>query len=213
MFSSRCSKCESKVKNDSNFCPSCGLDLRSEYEQDDYGVLGRDDNTFEEQMSFSDNFMEKMFNSALKVLEKQMKNLGSEMNNPQQNRNPRKNNPGLNVQFFVNGERVLNDNATQTHQPVKITNTISKEKLKRFAELPKQEPKSRIKRLSDKVIYELVVPGVDSIEDVLINQLESSIEIKALGKDVVYSKNLNINLPILRYHLAEDNLIIEMQAK
>ena len=40
-----------------------------------------------------------------------------------------------------------------------------------------------------------------------------SVEIKALSKDKVYSKNLNINLPILRYHLVKDNLIIEMQAK
>ena len=108
---------------------------------------------------------------------------------------------------------VFSDNKMQNQQPIKITNTISKEKLKRFSELPKTEPKSKIKRLSNKIIYELIVPGVDNIEDVLINQLENSVEIKALSKDKVYSKNLNINLPILRYHLVKDNLIIEMQAK
>lgn len=214
MFSKRCSKCESKVKNEHKFCPSCGLDLSGKYEEEDYGMLGRDDNTFEDQMSFSDNFMEKMFNSAMKVLEKQMKNLGSEMNDQnKQKKGKKQNNPGLNVQFFVNGERVFNENEMQEQQPVKITNNISKEKLKRFMNLPREEPASKIKRLADKVIYELVVPGVDSIEDVLINQLESSIEVKALSKDKVYSKNLNVNLPILRYHLVEDNLIIEMQGK
>jgi len=213
MFTKRCSKCESKVKNEHKFCPSCGLNLSGKHENEDYGMLGKDDNSYENQMSFSDNFMEKMFNSAMKVLEKQMKNIGKEMNNQNVIKKKKMSNPGLNVQFFVNGEKVFNDNPVQEQQPVKITNNISKEKLKRLMELPRKEPESRMKRLSDKVIYELVVPGVESIEDVLINQLESSIEVKALSKDVVYSKNLNINLPILRYHLSEDNLIIEMQGK
>ena len=215
MFGKRCSKCENKVGNNSNFCPTCGLDMRSEHEREDFGMLGRDDSNVEDQMSFSDNFMEKMFNSAMKVLEKQMKNLNSEMGHQRNQKNypRRQNHPGLNVQFFVNGERVLNDAENQPQQPVKITNNFSKEKLKKFAELPKKEPKSRIKRLSDKVIYELVVPGVYSIEDVLINQLESSIEVKALSKNKVYSKNINVNLPILRYHLVDDNLVIEMQSR
>jgi len=210
MFSQRCSRCESKINNENKFCSSCGLDLRSEHENEDFGMLGRDDNVSEDQMSFSDNFMEKMFNSAMKLIEKQMKNLG---NGADGQKTPKKNNQGLNVQFFVNGEKVFNENDMTPQQPVKITNNLSKEKLKRFSELPKIEPKSKIKRLSDKVIYELVVPGVESIEDVLINQLESSIEVKALSKDKVYSKNLNINLPILRYHLSQDSLIIEMQGK
>lgn len=211
MFSKRCSRCESKIKNDNRFCPSCGLNLKSKYEQEDYGMLGVNDSIFEEQMNFSDNFMEKMINSVMKIFEKQIKNINNEINNPKSNK--RQNNPGLNVQFLVNGENVFSDNKMQNQQPIKITNTISKEKLKRFSELPKTEPKSKIKRLSNKIIYELIVPGVDNIEDVLINQLENSVEIKALSKDKVYSKNLNINLPILRYHLVKDNLIIEMQAK
>ena len=55
--------------------------------------------------------------------------------------------------------------------------------------------------------------GVVDVEDVLINQLENSIEIKALSKDKVYSKTLNINLPILSYELEKGNLILELQAK
>ena len=213
MFSKRCSRCEAKIKNDSNYCSSCGLNLKGNHDQEDYGMLGRNDNTFEEQMSFSDNFMEKMFNSAMKVLEKQMKNLNNDVHNHRNPRSHKKHNPSLNVQFFVNGERIMNENPHNHQQPVKITNKVSKDKLKKFSNLPKLEPKSKIKRISDKVIYELDVPGVNNIEDVIINQLESSIEIKALSKDKVYSKNLNINLPILRYHLTGNNLIIEMQGR
>lgn len=208
MFGKRCSKCDSKVKDGYSFCPSCGDNLRGKYEQEDYGLLGKDDSTFEEKMSFSDSFMEKMFNSALKVLEKQMKNLNNEINNPKN----RKHNPGLNVQFFVNGERVFSDNEKR-EEPIVIKNNFSKDKLKLLSSLPRKEPESNIKRLADKVIYELKVPGVNSVEDVFINQLENSLEIKALSKDTVYSKNLKVNLPILRYQLNNDNLLIEMQGR
>ena len=124
MFSKRCSRCESKIKNENRFCPSCGLNLKSKYEQEDYGMLGVNDSIFEEQMNFSDNFMEKMINSVMKIFEKQIKNINNEINNPKSNK--RQNNPGLNVQFFVNGEKVFSDNEMQNQQPIKITNTISK---------------------------------------------------------------------------------------
>ena len=171
-------------------------------------IPGKNDS--DDSMNFTDKFMEKMFNSAMKVIEKQMKNFDNEIKN---NRSKNmQNNPALNVQFFVNGERVFGDNDVGS-RTIKINNNMSKEKLKRFSDLPKEEPKSKIRRLSDRVIYELIVPGVDSIEDVLVIQLENSLEIKALSKDKIYSKNLNINLPILRYQLVNGSLIIEMQAR
>lgn len=208
MFGTKCPGCKEKIKKDFKFCPFCSVNLDSSYDKEDYGFLGKDD-FLEDDMGFTDNFMEKMFNSAMKMLEKQMRNLQNDVN-PKPNHNV---SPGLNVQFFVNGEKVFPDKQKMNRPLVKINNNISKEKLKRFAELPKKEPKSRIKRLSGKVIYELFVPGVENVNDVLINQLENSIEIKALSKERVYSKNLNINLPILGYHLVNQSLIIEMQAK
>jgi len=216
MFSTKCPKCENKIKKDYKFCPYCNTNLNSRYDQDDYGFLGKND--LADDTGFADTFMDKMFNSAMKMLEKQMRNFQNEMNNSKNNDNRynnRNNHTGLNVQFFVNGEKVFPEKQRASHnQPlVKINNHVPKEKLRKFSELPKKEPKSRIKRLSGKIIYELFVPGVETIEDVLINQLENSIEIKALSKDKVYSKNLNINLPILRYQLVDDNLIIEMQGR
>ena len=220
MFSKRCPGCEKKIKQDFKFCPFCSKNLISKYDQEDYGFLGRND-FVEENMDFTDTFVEKMFNSVIKLFEKQMKNIHNDMNNPEHNpmQDPRRNLkqnpnfPGLNVKFFVNGEKVFPEKRNVNQPLVKINNYFPKEKMRKFSELPKKEPKSRIKRLSGKVIYELYVPGVKTINDVLINQLESSIEIKALSKDKVYSKNLNINLPILRYHLVNGSLIIEMRGK
>jgi len=50
-------------------------------------------------------------------------------------------------------------------------------------------------------------------QELAINQLENSIEIKAASKDTVYSKKLNINLPILSYRLTKGNLILELQSE
>ena len=98
-------------------------------------------------------------------------------------------------------------------KPVKIVHQITSEKAEKIAKLPRIEPKSTMKRLSGKIVYELEVPGVEDIKDILINKLENSIEVKAISKNKVYSKNLNINLPLIGYGLNQDNLIIEFQAK
>ncbi|MFH1358345.1 MAG: zinc ribbon domain-containing protein [archaeon] len=221
MFRKNCPHCGNKIKKDFKFCPSCSKNLNSKHDQEDYGFLGRDD-FIEENMSmsgFSDGFIDKMFNSAVKMLEKQMRNMQNDVSskNTCPNRMPPKDLglPGLNVQFFVNGKKVFPENNRRqikhNHQPEKIKNSISDEKLKRFADLPRSEPKTMMKRLSGKLIYDLSVPGVKDISDILINQLESSIEIKALSDKKVYSKNINVKLPILRYGLEKDHLIIELQ--
>jgi len=121
----------------------------------------------------------------------------------------------MDIQFFVNGKRVFPETKgkLQVQKPVKIENEISPQKAERIAKLPRKEPKTKMKRLGEKLIYELAVPGVENINDVLINQLENSIEVKAISKNKVYSKNLNLNLPILKYSLNNGSLILELQAK
>ena len=202
MLNKRCPRCKNEIKVSFNYCPICNKNLKSEYDEDDYGFLGKNDFLGEEG-NFADDFIEKMFSSAMKLLEKQMKNFNDRGN---------RYNPGLNVQFFVNGERILPEKSASMSQ-IKIENNFTKEKLKKLLELPRKEPLSRVRRISGKVIYELSVPGVKTIDDILINQLENSIEIKALSDSVVYLKNLKVKLPILRYQLVDNSLIIEMQGR
>jgi len=214
MFKKKCSRCEKKVGKDYDFCPYCGTNLESK-NKEDYGFLGKDDfideNPFE---LFESSFMDKLFDNAIKLAEKMVEKqieMASETNN-RVSENPKNN---LEVQFFVNGKKVFpEDNSSRVEvvekKPKKITQ-ISKENAEKLAKLPRKEPTSKVRRISGKLIYELGVPGVKNIEDVLINRLENSIEIKALGKDKVYSKTLNINLPILGYKLEKDNLILELK--
>ena len=209
MFKKKCPKCREKIEKGYQFCPFCGHNLKSKYEQEDYGFLGRND--FEDSFDsmFNDLPMNKIFKTAMKMTEKMIKNM-QESNQPRHS-----NNTDSNIQFFINGKRVFSQKkqVQQDQKPKKITPRISKDKLHKLSKLPRKEPKTVMKRLSGKLVYELEVPGVEDINDVLINQLESSIEIKAISKNKVYSKILNVNLPIIRYGLDEDNLVLELQAR
>ncbi len=215
MFGKKCPKCNNRIKKDFDFCPSCGKELKSKYDTEDYGFLGKND-LIEENMfpNFSDSLVDKMFNSAMKLLEKQVRKLHNEMAKNQRSSYGESKNPNdLNIQFFVNGKRIF---------PEKLENAEPKsfgsdnryffEKLKKFPKLPKKEPESKLRRLSGKIVYELYVPGVKSVDDVLINQLENSIEVKALSDNKIYTKSINLNLPIIKYNLKNNFLTIELQS-
>ena len=95
----------------------------------------------------------------------------------------------------------------------KIPGQFSKENSKRFSKLSKKEPKTNVRRLSDKVIYEIEIPKVDSLKDISIIKLENSIEIKAIGKDEAYFKRISINFPIINYIFSQERLILEFGIK
>lgn len=219
MFKKKCGRCKNKVNNSYDFCPVCGNDLKSRHDREDYGILGKND-FIEETQFVGDSAMDKMLNGAFKmaerILEKQMRSMSEEMvQNQAKMRNDEMKIPGnVDVQFFVNGKRVFPNNQEKIRkQPIKIENNISEERAESFAKLPKKEAVSKVRRLSGKIIYELEVPGVDNINDVLINQLENSIEVKAISDKEVYHKILNVNLPILNYGLDNGNLVLELQAR
>jgi len=87
---------------------------------------------------------------------------------------------------------------------------ISEEKAKKLAKLPREEAESKVRRLSGRVIYEIELPGVKSLKDVVVNELENSIEIKAFTKDKAYFKFLPVALPLLKYALKKDKLVLEL---
>ena len=212
MFKKKCSKCNAKIDKKFDFCPYCGNSFKSNYNNEDFGFLGKND--FVEsggQGMFGGSFIDKMMNSAMKMIQEQMKDLPNELNQNSQGNFPKSN---MKIKFMVNGKEVpLNQNQQPKQQPQKIKPQISEEKAKQIAKLPRKEPKTKMKRLSGKLIYELNLPGVKDIQDILINQLENSIEVKAITPKIVYSKAININLPILRYSLIKELLILEFQVK
>ncbi len=212
MFKKRCPKCERKINKEHKFCPFCGNNLKSKYNKKDYGFLGKDDFDDSFNSMFTNLPMNKLFKTAMKMSEKMIKDIQKQQfNQPKEHYN----NSNMDIQFFVNGKKVFPEKQQiqKIQKPVKVKTTISDEKAKKFAKLPRKTPKTKMKRIGNKLIYEFLTPGVNNINDILINQLENSIEIKALSKNKVYSKIINLNLPIISYKLEQDNLILELQAK
>lgn len=85
--------------------------------------------------------------------------------------------------------------------------------MKKLSSLPRTTAKTKIKRLSDKVIYELAAPGIESPEDIFISKLENGYEIKAIGKKKIYTNSLSIDLPIRGFSLTDNKILVEFKTE
>jgi len=213
-----CKRCGEKSGNKHNFCPNCGVPFNKKGSKKDYGMLGEDDsnvNTPEENNldlansllgGFGGKMMGKMIESAVKMLEREME---KEM---------KKTKPKTNMQLFINGKKIDLGNFHEQPDAEKIEEEVSLEKLpnsdlKGFSELVKKEPHTNIRRLSNKVVYEVEIPGMDSEKDLSIVKLENSIEIKAIVKNKAYKKIIPIGLPIKNYNVSRGKLTLELGLK
>jgi len=230
MFSKKtCQRCGKKTSKDSRFCPGCGTPLKKGQKREEFGMLGENDsiNEFEALSNsmfggmggISGSFMNKMLSNTMRMFEKEMQKEmqrgGSNFQN--QNNNP----PKTKIRLMINGKEIdLNGQNRETQNNEKIekqkANTpkfkrFSEEQIKKFSKLPKKEPKTDLKRIADKISYEIEIPGVESLEDVSITALENSIEIKAISKEKAYSKSIPINLPIVGYNLSDGLFVLEFK--
>ena len=203
----KCPKCEKKVNKNNSFCSNCGKQLR-EIKMKKNGMLGENDFIENKKTNsngilgnLNDKMLNKMLNGAMKMLEKEMqKGMQGDL----------KKMPKTKVKIMLNGKELGLNGAPKVvqNQPKKII--LPKRILKNFANLRKTEPKTKLKRLGDTIIYEIELPQVESIENISIIQLESSIEIKAVSKENAYSKLIPINLPITNFNFSNEKLILEM---
>jgi HSP20 family molecular chaperone IbpA/RNA polymerase subunit RPABC4/transcription elongation factor Spt4 len=208
----KCVNCNKKIKTSFDFCPHCGT---RNIAFEDYGMLGLEDNQNKHQplavpqkQTMLDAIIGKIMESTMNAIEKEMQKDLKEMT---------KNAPKQNFQLMINGQKV--DPATlgivekKQIQPVKtVSKLLNDQQRKKLNSLPEKEPKTSVRRLSNKVLYELEIPGVDSIDDVSINQLENSIEIKALSLKKAYKKLIPVSLPIKHYFLEKGKLTLELES-
>jgi len=218
----KCPKCKKNIEEKYSFCPHCGNELEQK-EEDDWGMLGRNDDFF----SMNDIKLPIGFNSIFNSL---MKNLSKEFDEQlsanhfgeeKKTRKIKKDGISISISTFGNGAPKIKVTPLGDSQKLKAEKDIvkfksinfTKEKIKEFLSLPREEPRTDIRRLSNRVIYELEMPGVKSIEDVSIIKLENSIEIKAVSKKKAYAKVIQISFPIKDYNLSEGKLILELGIK
>ncbi len=218
----KCKNCGEKINESYNFCPYCRTPIRDFFKDDkEWGILGRNDFMSHEDVRLPMGF-NNLFNTLLKNLNKKF-NEFEDMEDESKKSRVKKGGIGISIHTSGNKPpkikvRSFGNLPEFKEEEKQVKKKVKSLKLpvsdsKKFAGLPKKEPATNIRRFSDKIIYEINMPGVKSIKDVSIIQLENSIEIKALAKNKVYYKIIPINLPVRNYNLLKEKLILEIEAK
>ncbi len=214
MFSSKkCDRCTGKLKDDHSFCPFCGLDLRNpQAEARDFGMLGKNDNVLGAPLLGGGGMgvglpgdFSNIFAQVMKMMEGQIKNMN------QDNLDLGDSKPE--IRRLPNGFQIKIGPAMQPHvhkqKPEVKPRVINDEQRARMVKLPRAEAKTQVRRLSDKVVYELNTPGVITTDDIFVSKVESGYEVKAVGNKKVYLNSLQIDLPIKRYSVKDNKVTIE----
>lgn len=203
MFKRKCIDCGEKVERKFNYCPHCGNSFKVKQQKADFGMLGQNDSqgrvVEELKLPFG---VEKMMNSLVKQLEKQ---LGS-MNMENAQGMPK----GIKIQI-ARGHPQMGQPIQRVVRKENISPKISDEENERRIGLPKQEAESRIRRLADTIIYEIETPGVKTKEDVLITELASGLEIKAYSEDKCYIKVIPLKVEVIEYYVKKEKVFIEIK--
>ncbi len=202
-----CPNCNNKINNNSNFCSNCGTQLKNL--QKKWGLLGNN-NIKQKKAGFmsnmSDKMMDKMLGSAMRLLQKEMTKGIKEIGKS----------PQPKMRLMINGQEITPE-IKKINKKDKNTRLLpiefSQPNLEKYKSLPKKEPESTLKRIENKIKYELNVPELESIQDISIIRLENSIEIKAIGKNEAYIKTIPIDLNLRKYSLLKGILTLEMDAE
>ena len=215
-----CPKCGKKVGQKDNFCPNCGKTLKdSSQKRKEWGLLGNSDesNSIQEN-PFSGGMLNKMIGGMVKMLEKEIQKDMQKNMQEKESQSPEKENgfPPTNFKLMINGKEIdlgnKNPQKQNPHEqkPKELTQKdLPYNKLKDFAKKDKKEPSTSVKRFSDKVVYEISIPGVESQEELSITKLENSIEVRAKSKDKSYFKIIPIDSPITGYDFKKGKLSLE----
>lgn len=213
----KCANCNSQIDKKFSYCPYCSYSLiDKEKEVRDFGLLGKRDEQLSTpvigggSMGLTDKIVSSIMNSIMKSLEKQFqqmdKNFSKEFMSSMGNAEirPLPNGIAIKISPQANQEQ-------KQPKPKETKRTLSQEQLNKITALPKEKAKTSLKRLNNKLVYELATPGVSTLEDVFVSKLESGYEIKAIGSKKIYVNSLSVELPLKSYALAKDKLVLEFK--
>lgn len=213
----RCRNCNSDVEPKFSFCPYCGYSVADKQkEMKEFGLLGKNDNLEPQEnierdssqhFGFTDKIFNSLMNSMMKSLNKQFKEMGRI--------NPEELDvlENASIEQFPNGIKIkIGMPAAGQPKPKQVKRKeITEAQLEKMSRLPRAEAKTKITRLSDKVIYELAAPGIESPNDIFISKLESGYEIKAIAKKKIYTNSISIGLPLRGFSLLDNKLLVEFK--
>jgi len=235
-----CLHCGSNLSNDSNNFKGLGK------VEENFGMFGKEDFKSLDDMNIRLPLgFNMIFKSLVKELDKQFKELNKEREKERKSGNYDKRDqtsrgisinitsefnsesgqPKIKIQSFgdipVNIKRVskdLKEFENKNQRKIDISQNLSQEQVTKLASLPKEEPETNVRRLSNKVIYEISLPDVKTLENIAIKKLENSIEIKAIAEKSgkaykAYSKHIPLSYPLKKYSFKGQKLVLELDAK
>jgi hypothetical protein len=217
----KCKNCGNKVDKEFEYCPSCGKKINTN-SQKDWGILGKSD-LKDIESSFALPFgISKIFNTLIKSLGNEIKNLEPIEGKKQSYSNNEKMN-GISISISTSGNnapkikinslgKFPQEKKIELDKKITEIELISRN-LNGFSKKKKSEPETNVRRFSDRIVYEIIIPGVKNLKDISITKLDNGIEIKAISKKVAYEKTIPINLPIIRKDFSEGRLILEMDSR
>jgi hypothetical protein len=200
MIKKKCSGCGKKIERKFSFCPYCGFNFKGVREEENYGLLGRNDiDEPVRKQSFGLNGMiENMLNDLTKQLQGGMNGAGM----------PR----GFKIQVST-GKPVQRQVVRKSEDkfPKLIKEEVSEKEIERRKKLEVVEAESYIRRLPEAVIYELKTPGVSSKKDVVITRLEGALEVRVYSKDKCYYRAVPLKLEFIGYSVSKDKVSLKFK--
>jgi len=204
MFKKKCPSCAKKIEKKFNFCPYCGVSFKSRNEQESFGMLGRNDFRGKIQPNLGLPLgMNKIVNSLVKQLEKQMNDLGGDGAGGM----PK----GFKIRI-AQGQPQMRQVVQGEPREVEDVPRVSEEENNRRSNLPREEVKSKVRRLADRIIYEMKTPGVKRKKDVVVTKLASGLEIKAYSKNKCYVKFIPLTVEVIEYYVEAEKVFVELKA-
>ena len=200
MLKRKCPACAKKIERKFSYCPYCGVGFKVRQEREDFGMLGlmdSGDSVQEEQkLPFG---IDKIMSSLISQLERQMGDVNfGEM--------PK----GIKIRVarspMQNGQIVQRVPVKKVEVPV-----VSNEENERRVGLPKVEVEAKIRRLADRIIYEIDAPGVGSRADVVVTELATGLEIKAYSRDKCYVKFIPLKVEVVEYYVRSEKVFVELR--
>lgn len=123
---------------------------------------------------------------------------------------------GFSVQIKLGGP-VQGMGKDQTQTKIKETAIPSYSKVimsdaeqEKISKLPREEAIAKVRRFTNKIVYEIELPGVNDEKKIFINKLQNSIEIKAFAKDKAYFKLIPVSFPIKNWKFSKGKLVLEL---
>ena len=201
MFKRKCPSCAEKVERKFNFCPYCGASFKVRRDKGDFGMLGVDDPgdgmRVEQKLPFG---IEKIMGSLMKQLEKSMENMNFEGMPKNVRINVVRGNPQM--------RQVVQESSKKRVEMPEVSET----EVERRLGLKKVETESRIRRLADRIIYEIDAPGVVRKDDVVVTELATGLEIRAYSKDNCYVKFIPLRVELIGYSVRSDKVFVEVKS-